>query len=317
MKNKYKQMKRIFILLITVITLCSCREQIERILNRQNNKLVFFETKYSYKYKSDKLIHKTEKSYTLVNNKIKDSTFYITEFKYNDRGLLIKEDLLSADLSWQIIYGYNKQDSLNSYMKINGKGDTVSIDKYAIFPDGNKTIYNRELLVNQNNKSRTTYDTIYTISEYIYRGNLCTSVNDYNLKGELYRIIDLKYNDKSLLQEKHHYSYVNNLKLPSGKKFYEYSKSDYRPDTYYVNSSNDTTLFRVNEFMAGELIKTLELNTYDDVYIECEYNNGLKILSKRYDLYRNEYVYVTLYEYNNKRELIKEISHFESVSTGF
>jgi hypothetical protein len=28
-------------------------------------------------------------------------------------------------------------------------------------------------------------------------------------------------------------------------------------------------------------------------------------------------VYVTLYEYNNKRELIKEISHFESVSTGF
>ena len=66
-------------------------------------------------------------------------------------------------------------------------------------------------------------------------------------------------------------------------KFYDYSKSDIKPDYYAVDSKNDTLEFCINLFDSDNLVKVSNMFDYGSAYCEDYYDKGLFIQAINYD----------------------------------
>lgn len=138
-------MKQTLIIIFGLVLMTGCKEKIQKFIF-DSSKLSTM-TRYSYKYDSDKLESSKEISYTIMFGQIVDSMITVTNYEYDNDGLLKKEISKSdfEETTSFVLYDYNPNDSLISKFIISSEGDTTLWNKYGYFPDGQKTVYQRIL----------------------------------------------------------------------------------------------------------------------------------------------------------------------------
>jgi len=261
-------MKRNLIILIGILTLTSCKEQVAKFIfdaSKMSN-----HTKYMYKYESDKLISQTENNFTIVFGQVVDSMISQTNFEYDNKGLLIKE-ISQTDFEETPtikIYNYDESDSLISALSINTENDTTFWEIYKYYPDGKRTVFhrllsrhfdpNQDFMEAMKNKK---LDTTLFRNEFEYAGNLCKAQSQFDKHGNLLKTVNFEYNGTQLRQVTY-LTYFNNMEMTEKVKFYDYSKSNIKPDFYSLDIKNDTIELCLNEFNKGLLTTSTESYEY-------------------------------------------------------
>jgi len=273
-------MKRNLILIFGVLALISCKEQVAKFIFDASK--VTFQTKYFYNYDSDKLISQIEKFYTVMFGQVVDSMIRQTDFIYNEKGLLIKE-LSQSDFNENpdiTIYDYNEIDSLISQIYITSENDTIFWEVYKYYPDGRKTVFHRFLSVffdpNQDfseSMGSNMFDTVFYRNEFDYVGNLCSTQRQYDKNGELIKTVNFNYIGNKLIKETH-LVYFNDMEMTEMVKFYDYSKSEIKPDFYSLDFKNDTIELCTNEFANGLLSTSTEIYDYGNSINKTFYKAG-------------------------------------------
>ncbi len=312
-------MKRYLILIFGIITLISCKEQIAKTLIDASKMTV--QTKYFYEYKSDRLISQTEKTYTIMFGQVMDSMISQTNFVYNDKNFLIQEiDKLDYEEKPTIkIYDYDTNDSLISKMSINPENDTTFWEVYKYFPDGKKTVFHRFLSIhldpNQDfieameNKK---LDTLFDRNEYKYIDNVCKIQRKYDIKGNLIKTVNIEYKGNKLFNETH-LTYFNGIEMTEKIKFYDYSKSDTKPDFYSLNFNKDTIEFCVNEFDKDQLLYTTNLLDKGNLLYKSTFENGKEIKVISFDKLTNSRS-IELRDYYKNGDLKELKSYIEGIN---
>lgn len=317
-------MKRNMILIIGILILIGCQEQKEK-----SAKFIFdtskmsIRTDYFYSYDSDRLSSQTEKTYTIMFGQLVDSMITKVDFEYDDKGLLIKK-ISKTDFNEKPtikIYEYDKNDSLISEISINQDSDTTFWEVYKYYPDGKKTIFHRSLIMHidpnqgfmeaMENKK---LDTLFYRNEFEYVGNLCKTQRQFDKQGNLLKTVNFEYNGIQLVKEIH-LSYFNKMELKEKIKFYDYSKSDRKPDYFSVDTKNDTLEFCINVFDSDRLVKAANMFDYGSIYMEEYYESDLLIGTVDYDRQFSNEKIIYLYEYDENGVLKTEKSYREKINT--
>lgn len=312
-------MKRVLILIIGILFLISCKEQVAKFLfdaSKMSN-----QTKFFYKYDSEKLISQTEKYYTIMFGQVVDSMITYTDFKYNNKGLLFQEISKTGfqDKPTIEIYDYDGKDSLVSKISINPENDTTFWEEYKYYPDGKKTVFRRLLLMNFDpNQDYMEYmevsklDTSLFRNEFDYYGDLCKTQRQLNATGDLVRTINFDYSGTQLIKETH-LTYFDDRAMKDKIKYYDYSKSEIKPDFYSLDFKNDTVEFCVNEFSNGFLVTSTESYGYGQNIHKTFFENEKEIGFISIDLNMNIKV-VHSYEYYENGNVKKINSYIEDIN---
>ncbi|MFB6320835.1 hypothetical protein [Saccharicrinis sp. FJH54] len=309
-----------FLLIISFIGCNEIKEKVAKIVI-DSSKLSNI-TVYDYKFENEKIKSEIAKTYTLMFGQIIDSMIVQTNYKFNDKGLLIKETS-KADFEEKPsfhIYDYDLKDSLILEIRINQDGDTTTWDEYAYFPDGRKTIFHRDIFphFDPNQDIMTAMenpkmDTSFYRNEFEYKNNLCISQKRYNNEGRLLKTIIFEYDNNKLIKE-NHLTYFNSIELTEKIKFYDYSKSKTKPDYYSIDSNNDTLEFKINTFDPDKLTKIAYMNDYGNVYNEEYYEDGLLIGTIDYDKQFTMNKIIFIYEYDRNGILTTEKTYREKIN---
>ncbi|PKP18226.1 MAG: hypothetical protein CVU05_13940 [Bacteroidetes bacterium HGW-Bacteroidetes-21] len=259
-----------------------CKERIEKFIF-DSSKMSNI-TEYSYKYDSNKLMSTTENIYTLMWGQKVDTLTTLIEYFYNDKGLLFKETSKSdfSENPTLKFYFYNESDSLIQEININYEGDTTFNEKYQYFPDGRKTVYFRYLSLSVdlqniiNSVSKMEYDTIFEKYEYEYNGTQCNVKKQFDGENNLTKTIKYEYQENKITKEEH-FTYFDKMEIQEKTKYYDYSKSDIKPDYYSLDSKNDTVELNVNEFEKGIIINSTSVYDYGNVINKTFYEKGKEI----------------------------------------
>lgn len=316
-------MKRNLILVISILILIGCKEQKEKVAkfifdaSKMSN-----QTNYFYSYDSDRLSSQIEKTYTIMFGQVVDSMITKIDFEYNYKGLLIKE-ISQMDFEEKPsikIYDYDKNDSLISEISINQENDTTFWEVYGYYPDGKKTIFHRFLSMhfdpNQDfmeameNKK---LDTSFYRNEFEYTGDLCKTQKQIDKKGNLIKTVDFEYDGNKLIKEIH-LTYFNNIEMTKEFKFYDYSKSDEKPDWFAIDTKNDTLEFCINIFESDKLVKIANMFDYGSIYTQEYYENDLLIGTIDYDRQFLLEKIIYLYEYDENGLMKTEKSYREKIN---
>lgn len=313
-------MKRKLILIIGVVFLISCKEQVAKLLfdtSQMSNQTNFF-----YEYDADKLIRQTEKDYTIMFGQVVDSMITHIDFKYNDKGLLVREIWQSdfEDKPTIEIYDYDNKDSLISRISISPENDTTLWEVYKYYPDGRKTVFHRFLRIhldpNQNimeAMDNIKLDTSYYLNEFEYDGNLCKTQRQFDKQGNLIKTVNFEYTGIQLAKEIH-LSYYNKMELKDKIKFYDYSKSDKKPDYFSVDTKNHTLEFCINVFDSDKLVKVANMFDYGSIYSEEYYESDLLVGTVDYDRQFSMEKIIYLYEYDENGLLKTKKSYREKIN---
>ncbi len=312
-------MKRNLIILIGILTLISCKEQVGKFIfdaSKMSN-----QTKYFYKYDSDLLISQTEKDFTIMFGQVVDSMISQTNFEYDDKGLLIKE-ISQTDFEEKPtikIYNYDKNDSLIKALSINQENDTTFWEIYKYYPGGKKTVFHRFLSMHfdpnqdfmeaMNNRK---LDTVLYRNEFEYADELCKTQRQYDKNGKLLKTVDFDYNGTQLVKETH-LTYYNDMDMTEKVKFYDYSKSNIKPDFYSLDTKNDTIELCVNEFTGGLLTISTESYGYGQNINKTFYKNEKEVGMIGVDLNMN-FKIVDSYEYYENGKLKDIKSYNEEIN---
>ncbi|BAX81473.1 hypothetical protein [Labilibaculum antarcticum] len=312
-------MKTILILTLGIIILTSCKEQVTETLIDASK--MSHQTKYFYNYESDKLISQTEKTYTIMFGQVVDSMLIETVFGYNNKGLLIKKKSQNnfeqkAELR---MYDYDSNDSLILDMTINPENDTTFWNEYKYFSDGRKIVFDRKIIPSYFNNSALienlasdTFDTIQYQYKYQYEGNICTHLKQYDSKNNLAKTIKFDYQNDLLIKETH-LSYFNSLELLEKIKNYDYSKSEHKPDTYALDSENDTIEMSINEFYKDELLSTTDFFEYGNLIYKTLFESGKEISIIGFDRTTNNRS-VDILDYYKNGDLKESKSYNEEIN---
>ena len=256
------------IILILFLSI-SCKEQVEKFYSDTSKYSIINKSIYEYKLNKKESLTQITTVYFL--GKLADSISIKTLYKYNKRNLLEKEIIdYNSENASVTLYAYNKIDSLLSEITIEPEGDTSFWREFSYFPDGRKTTFERFLMIkfdNEDNNSnkRKSFDTIYERNEYNYNNKFCKTLKQFNRKGDLTNLVEYYY-EKSRVSKEISYSFSNSIKILKKTKYYNYSKSDNFPDSYTLDTFNDTIEKCVNEF-----------ENYDLVTSTNYYNSGNEI----------------------------------------
>lgn len=312
-------MKRNLILIIGILTLISCKEQVSKFIFDTSK--MSSQVNYFYKYDSDKIKSQTEKSYTIMFGQVVDSYTTQIDFEYDDKGLLIKEISLTdfEEKTTIKIYDYDKNDSLISEMSINTESDTIFWEAYEYYPDGKKTVFHRFLIMdfdlNQDfmeSMENIKFDTSFYRNEFDYAGNLCKTQRQFDKKGNLVKTVNFDYNGNQLIKETH-LTYFNDMEMTEKVKSYDYSKSNIKADFYSLDSKNDTIELCVNEFAKGLLITSTESYEYGRKLNKAFYENKKEVGMIGVDINMN-FKIVNSYEYYENGELKEIKSYSEDIN---
>jgi hypothetical protein len=301
-------MKKISLIILTLISIFGCKEVKEKVFNSFfDSSEMFMDYKYSYEYKSKKLISKTETILVfmryLVVDTIKSKTFY----EYNEKGLLQKETEKSIDNEIYSIkqYEYNSKDSLTLVYITRQDKDTTYIVKYDYYPDGRKIVFERYLFthVDKGADFKTAieckkFDTIFGRYEYEYKNQLCVFSKRYDIANQLVEIIEYEFENGNI-KKKNVFGLFNSIKAIQSITYYDYSKSRSRPDSYTLNSENDTIALEKYYFKGAELKKSENYIVDKKEVIACFYNNGKKIGEIETRIKTRERFYYLHSYYNN------------------
>ncbi|MCF8374506.1 MAG: hypothetical protein K9H64_22990 [Bacteroidales bacterium] len=281
-------MRRNFIIIIGILFLTSCKEEISKFLFDASK--MSTQTKYSYKYDSERIVSEKEVTYTIMYGQVVDSIVSNTAYEYNDKGLLTKKTSPSEDGGklYVKVFEYNSNDSLIRELRINRYDDTISQFEYKYYPDGRKTTFHRYLFQKfPSFQSRDmdslkaaienpTYDTSGFRKEYEYNGEKCKILCEFDLDHKPKRMIKYEYADCRLIKETH-FIYFESMELLEKTKYYDYSKSSISPDFYTLDAQNDTMEVRQNEFNKEEVISTTDIHDYGNMVNKTFYENGNRI----------------------------------------
>jgi len=301
-------MKRNLILLLGILTLFSCKEQVAKALFDTSN--LTNQTKYFYKHESDKLISQTEKTYTIMFGQVVDSMISSTNFKYNAKNLLIKKVSrfdFTDNLAYRI-FEYNNNDSLIKDMSVSSEGDTTFWFEYDYFSDGRKIVFDRKIISSYFNNPdliedlvTEKFDTIQLKYEYHYEGGICTNLKQYESKNNLIKTIKFDYQNDLLIKETH-MSYFDSMELIEKTKIYDYSKSKDKPDFYSLDPKKDTIEMCINEFEKDQLLSSTILLDYGNLFYKTLFENGKEISMTGFDRKMN-HKSVELYKYFENGDL--------------
>ncbi|MCG6191492.1 hypothetical protein [Maribellus maritimus] len=242
-------------------------------------------TKYSYKYDLDKLESSKEISYTIMFGQIVDSMITVTNYEYDNDGLL-KKEISKSDFEETpslVLYDYNSNDSLMSKFKISSEGDTTLWDKYEYFPDGKKTVFQRILTrkidFNQDfvkSMADKKLDTIQTVNEYKYENGLCKSMTEFDSRANPINKVEYDY-DNDRIQKATFISFHSSMELTEKIMYYNYSKSKTQPDFYSLDLNKDTVDLCINEFDNQDIVLKTEVFNYGQFGNKTFYENGKEI----------------------------------------
>lgn len=242
-------------------------------------------TKFDYEYNHGKKSSVIEKNYTIMFGQIVDSMISKTQFEYNEKGFISREITSSGfqenpDLK---IYNYGSNDSLLCKLWLNSEGDTTHIHKYAYFPDGRKTVYNKDIWIklDQSKDFKTaynnrTYDTVLNTREYLYEQNICKQSKEFDKHKNLTNVIEYEYKDGKVNKE-NFYSISNGLKMFVKSTYSDYSKNKLLPEFYTLNKNNDTIDFIKNEFNGNEIVYSENSYENGNIVDKVFYQNGKEI----------------------------------------
>jgi hypothetical protein len=274
-------MRQSFVIILGLLLISGCDDSIEKFVF--DTAKVSTDKKYFYEYKSDKLKSEGVKTYMVMYGKVVDSMVTKTDYEYNEKGLL-KLGKTYFEKSPDIdLFDYDSNDSLCMKMMISPEGDTTFWEKYEYRPDGRKIKFHRNLVLHldptqdfREQLENKTYDTIFYESEFEYTNNLCQVERQFDQHKNLIKLIEYQH-IKGILIGEIYSTYLNNMKLIEKVKHYNYSKSDYKPDFYSLNSMNDTIEYCRNEFDNGKLAISTELGDNGNRIIKSFFENGLVI----------------------------------------
>jgi len=313
-------MKRNLIIIFGILILISCNEQVSKFIfdaSKMSNQIKFY-----YKLESDKLISQTEKNYTIIFGQVVDSMISQTDFIYNDKGLLIKEFSLSdfEEKPTIIFYDYNEIDSLISEITINSENDTTFWEQYKYYPDGKKTVFHRFLSMhfdpNQDfmeTMENKRLDTTFYRNEFDYERNLCKTQRQYDKNGKLLKTVNFDYNEDKLIKETH-LVYFNDMEMTEKIKFYNFSKSDIKPDFFSLDFKNDTIELCLNDFSKGLLTSSTEIYNYgsniNKIFYEADKEVGMIGIDRNMNFkIVDSYEYYDNGKLKEKRTYNEELSH--------
>lgn len=311
-------MRKILALIIGIVLLVGCKDIV--------SKMIFDETKlaskveYSYVYKGEKLVSKTEKSYSILHGNIVDSMIVNVDFVYNKSGLIEKEVSKTSFMRKPLvnIFKYDLNDSLISSIKIDENNDTVSWTEYKYFADVRKVVFRRDLIPKldidldiDNASQKESYDTISYRNEYDFEGNICNQLRQYDNKNKLAKIIRFKYDNDKLSTETH-VTFFNSIELVEKTTYYNYSKSLEMPDYYSLDSKNDTLELQINKFEKDILISSIHGYNYGEFITQLFFENNK--LSGAIELDRSTNLKrVDLYKYLDNGDLMEQLTYREKI----
>jgi len=262
-------MKKTIFIFFTIFLIFSCKEvkkKIEQFMFDMTKVSVVYH--YEYKYNNaGKKITQIEKSKILLPDKrvIRDTT--TTTFIYGKNGKIEKEISVctTEDNSKIKIYKYDSNDSLILRLTINPNGDTtVWQTSNEPLIDGKKEHFERYLFLSnsyfENNTSSRIriYDTSYFKTEKIYINNLEIKDNGYNQRNQLVETQENEYLNGKTYRE-FDSIYINSFKILKWAKYYNYLKSETKPDFYTLDKRQDTIMKETNEFYDGKLALTIDV----------------------------------------------------------
>ncbi len=318
-----KKISLIILILISIsISIFGCKEVKEKVFNSFfDSSEMFMDYKYSYEYKSKKLISRTETILLFMRGLIVDTIGSKTFYEYNKKGLLQKETEKSIDNEIYSIkqYEYNSKDSLILEYVIRQDKDTTSIIRYNYYPDGRKIIFERYLFVHADKGvdfktaiERKKFDTIFGKYEYEYENQLCAFKKIYNVSNQLVEIIEYEFENENI-KKKNVFRLFNSIKALQSITYYDYLKSRSHPDSYTLNSEDDTIALEKYYFKEAELKKSETYIVDKKEAIVCFYNTGKKIGEIETRIKTKERLYY-LYSYYSNGDLREIKSYREKIN---
>jgi hypothetical protein len=275
------------------------------------------QTKYFYKYDSNKLLSKIEKNYTIMLGQVVDSMIIQTNFVYDDKCLLTQE-IAQTDYEEKpslIIYDYDQNDSLISKIFISPEQDTIFWEEFNYYPDGKKTVFYRHLRLqfdpNKDFEEVKRFDTTFYRNEFDYIGKLCVTQRQYDNKGSLIKTINFDRAGKKVLKEKH-LLYYNDTDMIDRIKYYNYSKSAIKPDFFSLDFNKDTIESCTNEFVNGLLTSSIEMYN-GNFFHKTFYDAGREISVILMDRHSNQ-KFVEVYSYYENGDLKEVKSYNEEIT---
>lgn|GEM_PF-1429544 len=306
------------ILLFWVIVLSSCKEQVSDFFFDPSK--ISEHTTFIYHYDANRVMSQVSIFHMLMSGLVVDSMVTRTEFVYNNKGQLIREEEKTEISEEPTIteYHYAANDSLISEMTIRPEGDTSYWAVYEYFPDGRRMIFNRSLILHVEPEQDlgdidfSKYDTIQERNEFDYVGNECQVQREFDLQNNLIRTITFEYRNIELMKETH-FTYLEDKKMIEKTKFYDYSKSSIKPDSYALDHRSDTIEVTRNEFKNGLLSSLIEAYDYGASVIKTFFEGDKEIGKISYDRQMKS-KYVTLHEYYENGKLRETKSYLEELN---
>jgi hypothetical protein len=315
---KKHYMRRTLTLLIGLALMTGCKEKIEKFVF-DTLKMTDL-TKYSYSYESGKLTSSKETAYMLMAGQIVDSTITVTNYEYDNKGLLRKElsKTVLDDNADQKVYNYASNDSLISELTISSEGDTILWSVYDYFPDGRQKVFfrfltrkidiERDFTESMMNKQ---FDTILYRKEYKYDKGLCQSILEFDNESNLTRRVENEY-EKGKLKKATHFLKTNSLEVTEKTQYFNYSKSELHPDYFSLDLKNDTIEYCKNEFIDNVISTTTMVFEYGQNISKTFFEKGKEIGNIGIDKNMN-FKTVESYSYNENGDLKETKSYSEEI----
>jgi hypothetical protein len=278
-------------------------------------------TKCSYEYKSGLLNSSQLTTYTILNGQKVDSFRLNYIYKYNTKGLLENEIIKteSEDKPSNRYFTYNLNDSLTLKVETNENGDTLLREEYKYFPDGRKIVFKREIIPRYidnpdqiDDLSNNSFDTIQDRFEYQYKDNLCVISEQFDVENNLIKTIKTDYNNSKKIKETHisHSITGENDRMT---KFYDYTKSETRPDWFFLDTKSDTIeLCKIKFYSEYSFIRTEKFD-YGNSTLQSFIENGKEIGTIYLDKESNLKM-IDSYEYFENGDISQMGTYYEEIN---
>ena len=303
---------------LTILTLLGCEKQKQQI-----EKFVFDNTQISsksiYKYDFDergRISTAYSTNIIYIAGVPLDSTTYVQLYEYNDKGKIVKV-FDSMDSTWQAKF-YNEFDSLIADYTINKYSDTTRME---IINYLNKKSYKKfrrilsmkmpENFENIKKEYLRNYDTLSSMTEFVYEDDLHIKTLSFNKNGALTEEVELIY-ENSQITKTITYSFLGDNKYISETTFYSDNNSDGQ-DLTTIGIRSDTIGFqktilqdqgKITIDYIGEF-NTQHISYYDKV----GRNIGIVLLD-----FNEKTKTVYSYTYDDKGNMIEESSYKERIN---
>lgn len=300
-----------------ILAVSGCERQQEHIAKFIfDNSQTSEKTVHIYKYDGTNIETDSSTTYMYLNGVLYDSSTSVIDYQYDKESRSITMmDRLDSSVQIKI---YNEIDTLITEYSITNEGDTTFLITRDFENGRIKKRANRMLMMNIpeslegfTKENLRNYDTLYFLSEYIYKGDLIDIAISKDKNGEVTEEIKHIYDNNKLIKTIT-YSFLGESRyLSETTNFYDNSTDE--PDSYSINSSGDTTAF-VKTIIENELEITLTYSSESNMQ-NIWYYNKIGQLSGMVTLdFEGMTKYVYSYEYDDKGNEITVKNYREKIS---